>query len=133
MLQCLITSPSRAWLRLHAFLVLACLLACPPACLLARLLARLLACLLARLLACLLASGPLPKLSRTPFPCSFEESDRQTDGRTDGRTHAHTRSPLLGLLSEPKIKKIAKGIVPQKCIIFVPSGESWSQRWKCND
>ena len=63
------TSPSRAWLRLNAFLLLACLLACLlffaclptclpaclPACLFACLLACLLACILACILACMLA------------------------------------------------------------------------------
>ena len=34
----------------------------------------------------------------THFHCSFEEY------HMDGRTDAHTRSPLLGLLSEPKIE-----------------------------
>ena len=65
-----------------------CLPACLPACLLDGLLAYLLACFLACLSACL-----------PPFQCSFEESDTHTHAPTD----THTRSPLLGLLSEPKI------------------------------
>ena len=55
------TSPSRAWLRLNALLVLACLLACLPACLPVCLLACFpaysLTCLLA-FLVCLLALEP---------------------------------------------------------------------------
>ena len=50
-----LTSPSRAWLRLNAFSVLACLLSCLLACLLVYLLACLPGYLLACLLACLLA------------------------------------------------------------------------------
>ena len=56
------TSPSRAWLRLNSFLVLACLpnclLACLPACLLACLPGSLPACLAPCLPACLLACLP---------------------------------------------------------------------------
>ena len=127
------TSPYRAWLRLNAFLELdclpACLLACLPACLpvcllaclpaclpaclhaclpampsclpsclFACLLAYLLACMLACILACLLTWAlswgsflASKALSRTPFQCSFEKSN------------ARTRSPPLGLLSEPKM------------------------------
>ena len=66
---------------------LACLLACLHACLRACLPACLLFCLLAFLLTCLLTclgqsdlSGPLLKLSRTPFQCPFEESNTRTHG-----------------------------------------------------
>ena len=61
--------------------LLACWHACWPGCLPACFLACLLTCLLACLLACLL-SGPLLKLSRASFQCSFAKRDGHTDART---------------------------------------------------
>ena len=80
-----LTSPSRAWLRLNAFSVLACFLAS----LLAYLLTCLLACLLPCLLACFNLTGVLLQLCRTPLQCSFEESAGQTDRQTTFPQWAH--------------------------------------------
>ncbi len=105
------TSPSRAWLRLNAILVLACLPAFLPACSLARDRAPLLE------LPCLssltwrlssLASELSPELSPELFPelsleLPWPLNEALAWGFEESHTHTHGHTSWhLGLLSEPK-------------------------------
>ena len=107
---CLLACMLACWLTCWLSCILACfhacllacrlpfLLACLPACLQVSLPACLLTCLLACLLACL--SGNPRGLFRMLQKLICSVLLRKVP---DPRTHGRTRSPLLGLLSEPKM------------------------------
>ena len=98
------TSTSRAWLRLNAFLVLACLLAC----LLAYLLACLLACLLAPLLAPLLTCFPHPSHTLSGIIALFESFYKARIHKVHRQTDTQTQIPDSLFLGSCRSQKMSR-------------------------